>query len=106
MWVNYIIMYITTKTLNDSTHSSNNTILETIKSLITFTIKMAAMKFIVIFVFTFFLGLSMAQVNFTPNWGKRSGTDDNNCDVNMELVKVIYNLLNSEAKRLVKCGRI
>ncbi|XP_050506784.1 hypertrehalosaemic prohormone-like [Diabrotica virgifera virgifera] len=67
---------------------------------------MEAKNFIVIFVFTFFLGLCLAQVNFTPNWGKRSGTDDNNCDVNMELVKVIYNLLNSEAKRLVKCDRI
>nr|AML80833.1 AKH preprohormone-like protein [Odontotermes formosanus] len=51
------------------------------------------------------LVLCEAQVNFSPNWGKRSGMQDGPCKASTEPVMYIYKLIQSEAQKLVDCEK-
>lgn len=49
-----------------------------------------------------------AQVNFTPNWGKRTlaqGSDPG-CKAPLESLMYIYKLLQSEAQKMLDCERL
>ncbi|CAH1117519.1 unnamed protein product [Phaedon cochleariae] len=74
-------------------------------------------RLFVIFVVVSVIGLTAAQINFTPNWGKRSLPNEvkteeassrgNYChDVDDNAIKLVYEILKSEAKKLVECERL
>ncbi|KDR23008.1 Hypertrehalosaemic prohormone [Zootermopsis nevadensis] len=46
-----------------------------------------------------------AQVNFTPNWGKRSGLQDAPCKASTEAAMYIYKLIQNEAQKLLDCEK-
>nr|AAV41425.1 adipokinetic hormone preproprotein [Periplaneta americana] len=46
-----------------------------------------------------------AQLTFTPNWGKRSGLQDGPCKLSTEVLMHIYKLVETEAQKLVECGK-
>nr|AML80832.1 AKH preprohormone-like protein [Macrotermes natalensis] len=51
------------------------------------------------------LVLCEAQVNFSPNWGKRSGMQDGPCKASTEPLMYIYKLIQNEAQKLVDCEK-
>nr|AML80825.1 AKH preprohormone-like protein [Neotermes castaneus] len=52
-----------------------------------------------------FLVLCEAQVNFSPNWGKRSGLQDGPCKASTDSLMYIYKLIQNEAQKLVECEK-
>nr|CAH7721593.1 unnamed protein product [Callosobruchus chinensis] len=52
------------------------------------------------------IGFCVAQVNFSPNWGKRalSGDNESNCKENVDTIMLIYKLIQNEAQKLMECG--
>ncbi|KAG5887236.1 hypothetical protein JTB14_031972 [Gonioctena quinquepunctata] len=61
------------------------------------------------------IGLCTAQLTFTTDWKKRSPAHDmeendgmtsgNHCKDNMDAIKLVYQILRSEASRLVECSK-
>ncbi|KAJ8985880.1 hypothetical protein NQ317_006254 [Molorchus minor] len=66
-------------------------------------------RVILIIVFVSLLGFCAAQVNFSPNWGKRALSpveeNDNNCRENVETVMLIYKIIQNEAQKLIDCEK-
>ncbi|KAG5894426.1 hypothetical protein JTB14_019796 [Gonioctena quinquepunctata] len=66
-------------------------------------------KVIFVIVFIAFIGFCTAQVNFSPNWGKRapnSGDDNaNNCRENVDTIMLIYKIIQNEAQKMVECEK-
>ncbi|CAG9816939.1 unnamed protein product [Phaedon cochleariae] len=57
-----------------------------------------------------FVGFSLAQVNFSPNWGKRAmnqgdANENNNCRENMDTIMLIYKIIQNEAQKLLECEK-
>ncbi|XP_044765111.1 hypertrehalosaemic prohormone-like [Coccinella septempunctata] len=54
-------------------------------------------------------GLCIAQLNFTPNWGKRSSsttTDVDSCRTSMiDSMMVIYKMIENQAQKLIECEK-
>nr|AML80822.1 AKH preprohormone-like protein [Coptotermes formosanus] len=67
--------------------------------------KMSCMvKILFVFLALVFV-LCDAQVNFSPNWGKRSGLQDGPCKASTESLMYIYKLIQNEAQKLVDCEK-
>ncbi|KAL1492959.1 hypothetical protein ABEB36_011115 [Hypothenemus hampei] len=60
----------------------------------------------------FLIGICVAQVNFSPNWGKRalnnpsSEDKDNGCKESVDTLILIYKLIQSEAQKLLECEKL
>nr|WKE35820.1 adipokinetic hormone preprohormone [Cryptotermes sp.] len=52
-----------------------------------------------------FLVFCEAQVNFSPNWGKRSGLQDGPCKASTDSLMYIYKLIQNEAQKLLECEK-
>ncbi|CAH1955681.1 unnamed protein product [Acanthoscelides obtectus] len=54
------------------------------------------------------IGFCVAQVNFSPNWGKRALNGDNepNCKENIDTIMLIYKIIQNEAQKLIECGKL
>ncbi|CAH0562383.1 unnamed protein product [Brassicogethes aeneus] len=58
-----------------------------------------------------FVGVCQAQVNFSPNWGKRASTpsntveNENNCKESVETIMLIYKIIQNEAQKLIECEK-
>ncbi|XP_044256952.1 hypertrehalosaemic prohormone-like [Tribolium madens] len=56
-----------------------------------------------------FAGVCTAQLNFSTDWGKRSGSsttpEANNCKESVETVMLIYKIIQNEAQKLIECGK-
>ncbi|XP_075221443.1 adipokinetic hormone [Lycorma delicatula] len=48
--------------------------------------------------------LCVAQLNFSPSWGKRSFGPEN-CKTSMDSLMYIYKLIQSEAQKVVECEK-
>ncbi|XP_018578729.1 hypertrehalosaemic prohormone [Anoplophora glabripennis] len=67
-------------------------------------------RVILIIVFISFIGFCTAQVNFSPNWGKRalnpgSEENENNCRENVDTLMLIYKIIQNEAQKLMDCEK-
>ncbi|KAJ8923495.1 hypothetical protein NQ315_010073 [Exocentrus adspersus] len=69
-------------------------------------------RVILIVVFISLIGFCTAQVNFSPNWGKRAlsspGTEEHNdinCRENMDTLMLIYKIIQNEAQKLMDCEK-
>nr|AML80828.1 AKH preprohormone-like protein [Coptotermes gestroi] len=67
--------------------------------------KMSCMVKILFVFFALVFVLCDAQVNFSPNWGKRSGLQDGPCKASTESLMYIYKLIQNEAQKLVDCEK-
>lgn len=56
----------------------------------------------------FMATICAGQVNFTPNWGKRTlgAGPDPGCKAPLESLMYIYKLLQSEAQKIIDCERL
>ncbi|PNF29558.1 Hypertrehalosaemic prohormone [Cryptotermes secundus] len=61
-------------------------------------------KTLLVVVALFFV-LCEAQVNFSPNWGKRSGLQDGPCKASTDSLMYIYKLIQNEAQKLLECEK-
>ncbi|XP_044267367.1 hypertrehalosaemic prohormone [Tribolium madens] len=54
-----------------------------------------------------FVSLCAAQLNFTPNWGKRTPTEgeSNRCKESVDTIMLIYKIIQNEAQKLVDCEK-
>ncbi|CAG9759433.1 unnamed protein product [Ceutorhynchus assimilis] len=71
------------------------------------------MRQIVIFVALIFISFCAAQVNFSPNWGKRAlnnppaeENDNNGCKESVDTLIFIYKIIQSEAQKLLECEKL
>ncbi|XP_050313955.1 hypertrehalosaemic prohormone [Anthonomus grandis grandis] len=68
-------------------------------------------KLLVVFASLVLLGaFCAAQVNFSPNWGKRSlnnpaEDNDNGCKESVDSLILIYKIIQSEAQKLLECEK-
>ncbi|EFA04704.2 adipokinetic hormone 2 precursor [Tribolium castaneum] len=52
------------------------------------------------------VGLCAAQLNFTPNWGKRAPEGESNrCKESVDTIMLIYKIIQNEAQKLVDCEK-
>ncbi|EFA11613.2 AKH-like peptide [Tribolium castaneum] len=56
-----------------------------------------------------FVGVCTAQLNFSTDWGKRSGSsagsDANNCKEPVETIMLIYKIIQNEAQKIIECEK-
>ncbi|ENN81145.1 hypothetical protein D910_01971 [Dendroctonus ponderosae] len=57
-----------------------------------------------------FVSFCAAQVNFSPNWGKRalnnpSEDTENGCKESVDTLIYIYKLIQNEAQKLLECEK-
>ncbi|RZB41086.1 Adipokin hormo domain containing protein [Asbolus verrucosus] len=56
-----------------------------------------------------FVGVCSAQLNFTPNWGKRTSSpaagESDNCKESVDTIMLIYKIIQNEAQKLVECEK-
>ncbi|CAH1377800.1 unnamed protein product [Tenebrio molitor] len=67
-------------------------------------------RVLLIFLLVAFVGVCSAQLNFSPNWGKRvssttGGGESDNCKESMDVIMLIYKLIQNEAQKLVECEK-
>ncbi|RZF38311.1 hypothetical protein LSTR_LSTR016254 [Laodelphax striatellus] len=48
--------------------------------------------------------LCTAQVNFSPNWGKRAASSEG-CKASMDSIMYLYKLIQNEAQKIVDCEK-
>ncbi|KAK9890298.1 hypothetical protein WA026_010401 [Henosepilachna vigintioctopunctata] len=57
-----------------------------------------------------FWSMCTAQLNFTPNWGKRGSSIPENLDncrsSMMDTIMVIYKVIENEAQKLIQCEKM
>jgi hypothetical protein len=58
-----------------------------------FCFRMSCLAKTLLVVVALFLVLCEAQVNFSPNWGKRSGLQDGPCKASTDSLMYIYKLI-------------
>ncbi|KAJ3639647.1 hypothetical protein Zmor_002992 [Zophobas morio] len=55
------------------------------------------------------VGICAAQLNFSPNWGKRAtssaGGENDNCKESVDTIMLIYKIIQNEAQKLVECEK-
>ncbi|XP_076260825.1 hypertrehalosaemic prohormone-like [Rhynchophorus ferrugineus] len=67
-------------------------------------------QIIIIISIMFFLGFCSAQVNFSPNWGKRAlnnpaDENENRCKESVDTLLLIYKIIQNEAQKLLECEK-
>ncbi|XP_050497269.1 hypertrehalosaemic prohormone [Diabrotica virgifera virgifera] len=64
---------------------------------------------VIIIVIVAVIAYCTAQVNFSPNWGKRAinpGEENgNNCKESVDTLMLIYKIIQNEAQKLVECEK-
>ncbi|XP_025834751.1 hypertrehalosaemic prohormone-like [Agrilus planipennis] len=57
------------------------------------------------------IAMSFAQLNFSTGWGKRAsnaspnGGSNENCKTSVEVLMLIYKLIQNEAQRVFECNK-
>ncbi|KAF7281926.1 hypertrehalosaemic prohormone-like [Rhynchophorus ferrugineus] len=67
-------------------------------------------QIIALVLFIVFVCFCSAQVNFSPNWGKRALTNpsddtENKCKESVDTLLQIYKIIQSEAQKLLECEK-